>query len=196
MQMEAAVYSLPASLLRQHTFCPRIPFYNEFKRINPGGKPWLTQGVLHHQRQQMLTRRRNLTRYGLSAGKVTYQLRLSSSFLGVHGICDAVIESEGEFYPLEFKLSPARPLRGHYLQLAAYALMLEECQGTRVRYGFILYGDRGHTRRVDIDQWRGGVKSALKAIRANLSVPLLPPSPAIEAQCGQCEYLNFCADRF
>ena len=168
----------------------------EYRGIHPSDRLWQKQGISYQKRQEMLGKRRKLSRFGLENGIVRYQVELASKTLGIHGICDAVIEHNGAYYPVEFKLSSAKPVKGHRLQLTAYALMLEEHYGQSVELGFILYGDRGKTDTVVFNEWQELTKHAIEQVKHSFTSPLLPHSPASEAQCGQCEYLNYCADRF
>lgn len=194
---KAEIDSIPASLIRQHVFCPRIPFYNEVLAINPGNRPWQQQGVEYHQRQAMLVKRRRLHRFGLDKAEIKNNLPLRSLKLGIHGICDALCITGQEICPLEFKLHQTRaPQRGHILQLGAYALMAEEQFRLPCKRMFILYGGRGQTAAIAFnDKIRVSVLRNITEIKNNLYKPLLPASSATVAQCGQCEYLNFCADR-
>jgi len=189
--------SLPASLIRQHVFCPRIPFYNEVLSINPGDRPWQSQGVSYHDRQEMLVKRRRLERFGLFEAVLKTNIALYSEEKALHGICDALLVSEEQVVPLEFKLASGfQPRRGHVLQLAAYGVLAEEQFKKPCEQMFVLYGDRGKMHRVKLDKaLRHDLMQVVQAIRKNLQNPLLPASPATSAQCGQCEYLNFCADR-
>ena len=53
-------------MLRQHCFCPRIPFFQLMRGIQPVGPMWLQQGLNHHVREEMLAKRRKLSRFGIS----------------------------------------------------------------------------------------------------------------------------------
>lgn len=189
-------YSLPISLIRQHCFCPRIPFYVECLGLRVTDRVWQRQGVSHHQRQQMLNKRRLLSRYDLDAGELRHNLLVKHDGLGIHGICDAAIFTPTEIVPLEFKMQSAQPVAAHQLQLLAYGLALGAQYGVTVRRGFILYGERGKTQLVnfseDLQQRLLRIIAEIKAIQQRA---VLPYSSATSAQCGQCEYLNFCADR-
>jgi len=194
--MDTFVYSLPVGMLRQHVFCTRIPFFKEFQGLNPTSQLWQKQGLTYQKRQQMLTHRRKLSRFGLESGKVEFQVELKSKKLGLHGICDAVIFCNELICPIEFKMSSSKPSKGNKLQLVAYALLIEDVFNCEVKYGYILYGDQGNTEQIIIENWREKIQKSINNMRINLSKPILPPSGADEHQCGQCEFLNFCADRF
>lgn len=189
--------SLPISIIRQHAFCPRIPFYNEILGINPSNRLWQKQGLNLHKRQTMLFKRRNLEKFGFKDAYQKHNVSLKSDKYGIHGICDAILFTSDELCPLEFKLESSNNIpKGHVLQLAAYALVAEQQFEKPCYKLFILYGQRGHTMQIDFDEkLKNQVKTTVKQIKQNLQSPLLPHSSASDAQCGQCEYLNFCADR-
>lgn len=183
-------------MLRQHVFCPRIPYIREYRGIEPGTRLWLNQGLDYQGRQEMLNRRRLLLRYGLEEGSLTHNVQLRSEALAIHGICDAVIETSASLAPIEFKMSEDKPGRGQIMQLVAYALMLAESSSKVVDRGYILYGKRGRTLEVVIRQWGDDVLRVIREMKGNFERPLMPCSAASDHQCSQCEYLNFCSDRF
>jgi len=194
--MVTTPFSIPASLIRQHCFCPRIPWYNEVLQLNPGDRPWQRQGVDYHTRLEMLNKRRRLSRYGLDKGTLKHQVSLRHPDVGIHGIADAIIFHDGKLSVLEFKISGSKPTRGQRLQLVAYAIMAENHFSKNCDQGFIVYGERGKTVKIEINQpLRSKTLETIAAIKHNLGKPLLPVSSASSEQCGQCEYFNFCADR-
>src|SRR3989344_8100597 len=96
-------YSLPVHLLRQHVFCPRIPYFIEGLGITPEAPLWVQQGQDYHARQEQLSRDRTLKRFGLEHATRQFRVHLSSTRLGTHGIADALLETATEVYPVEFK---------------------------------------------------------------------------------------------
>lgn len=192
-------FSLPISMLRQHCFCPRIPFFQLMLGMQPTGPLWLHQGTDHHTREEMLTKRRKLSRFGISQQNFRFleNVKLFDADLGLHGICDGVIITDTEVIPLEFKLSETLPPLGARLQLASYAMLLERKEKRPVLRGFVLYGRRGRTLEVAIDSAiRETVLTVADTIREECKKAIAPHTAASEAQCAQCEYQNFCADRF
>lgn len=194
-----ALFNVPVSDLRQYLFCPRIPYFMLMKGLSVTGGAWLKQGLSFHDKAAMLTKRRNLTHYGLPAEGFRFvaDIKLYDEELGLHGICDgAVFTDDGAVFPLEFKLTEGAPAAGAKLQLAAYAMLLEKRENVKISRGFVLMGKRGNTYEVPIDEkMRREVIRVADAIRASLETALLPNTSATEPQCCQCEYANFCADR-
>ena len=189
--------TIPISLLRQYCFCPRIPYFQEVMQLQLTEKPWMKQGVAHHQRQAMLSRRRNLSRFGiLGDARVLSDVYVRSQKLGCHGIADMMLETETSLYLVEFKISELKPVKGHILQVAAYAMAAEEQFEKPVAGVYILYGDRGKTFEVKLSAaLRRQVENMVIRVSLLLNGASMPDSPASAEQCGQCEYLNFCADR-
>lgn len=64
--MDTDSFSVPVSLLRQYAFCPRIPFFYLIRNLHPPFRSWVKQGLGFHEKTQMLAKRRNLSRFGLT----------------------------------------------------------------------------------------------------------------------------------
>ena len=115
-----------------------------------------------------------------------------------HGICDGAIFTENEVIPLEFKLSEVSPPMGARLQLAAYAMLLEYQEKIKYQGDFDAFMARKvHTLEVIVDiKLRAEVLTVANLIRKACKKAIVPHTAATESQCAQCEYQNFCADRF
>lgn len=197
-------YSIPISLLRQYAFCPRIIYFSLLRGIDPASPLWVRQGVDEHDRQAQLNKRRSFARYlSLLQNETEYRVltnvHVRSERLGIHGICDAVIVfDDGSRYVVEFKKKlPNKGNIGALLQLTAYCMALEDEKNCLQKYAFIMYGERGKLHRHEITlEWRQKVENVKRSVDLILEEGLMPDSSATEIQCCQCEYLNFCADRF
>ena len=196
--------SIPISMLRQFYFCPRIVFFSEFKDIQPVYGEWVNKGMDFHTRQEMLIKRRNLENLGIpKRAKLKTEIKLKSTAYNLHGVCDAAfffVDQKGnnKIVPLEFKTSEKISfVTGAELQIAAYAMLLEEQYSCTIDEGFILYGSKGKTYSVKINkEMKNKVKNTTARITSMFEMPIIPDSSATEKQCSQCEYLNFCADRY
>lgn len=191
--------SYPVSMLRQHLFCPRIPYFANVRDIHPTSPMWTAQGTSWHEVQLRLSKRRNLSRFGLDEGFKLSGVNVSvrSERLQLHGICDAVLASDDELCPVELKstYSSAHSLATQ-VQLLAYAVALHEMTGKGVKKAFILFGDRGQVLSVGVTEAAiEKVERICAEMRNNFESCLLPESSASEGKCCQCEYRNFCADR-
>ncbi len=189
-------YSLPISLIRQHCFCPRIPYFQELLKLNPPKPVWVKQGEDLHKGQEKIFKHRTLKRFNLVQAKQEFNVFVSADDLQLHGVVDSLLTSSKEIYPIEFKLSGHRPAKGQILQLTAYAMVAGYQYNLPCRQGFILFENRGKTHPI---VFKLKDKEQVIVIRDhilnNLEKSYLPDSPATPAQCTQCEYLNLCNDR-
>lgn len=197
--MDLNVYSLPISLLRQYCFCPRIPYFYICRSLDSINGIWVKEGIISHKKQEMLLRRRKLKNFGCDQiTEIRYDFSVKSKKLMIHGICDALIYTEKEIIPLEFKTTEHFVLtKGMRLQLCAYSLALEEMLNKHIGRGFILHGSRGRTVEIKITpELRREVFDVIRNIHKLTEECVFPASSACDAQCSQCEFQNFCADRY
>lgn len=190
--------SIPVSLLRQHCFCPRIPFFSLVKGISPTTNQWVSQGKEFHDQMQSLVKRRSLVHFGLEEPyNFKTNVKLKSHKWPMHGICDAVLFSNDGCTPFEFKFyAQPRLSTGTIVQLTAYSMILEELFSTPVTRAFAITGPRQKPIPIEITDKRKHLTLVyLDKIIENGEKGLLPHSCATVNQCSQCEFLNFCADR-
>ena len=189
--------SLPCSILRQFLFCPRIPYFCEVLGIRPPQPLWVKQGVDWHRRQERLSQNRTLSRYGLLCAQRHFQCQLESETLGIHGIADLVLLTDSEVIPVEFKQGSAPLNRGGQIQLTAYGALAEERFKLPFKRSFVLVGDSPKAIAFpDTPDRRADLQTTIARLHQPLDSPLLPESTASLPQCGQCEYLAHCNDRF
>ena len=190
---------LPIYLLRQYVFCPRIPFFilmREQRYVKP---LWVQQGEYSHVRELFLSKRRSLDHFGIK-GRFDWisNYSLSSRQLQLYGICDAVIQNRTnkEMFPIEIKHTIYLG-KNAKIQLCAYMLVLSEMHQQEISKGFLV---SSITRKVIPVQVTTEDKNRVLYIRNQIIQDCirgrLPATSASEAQCSQCEYLNFCADRY
>ncbi len=193
--MKQKSFSVPANLLRQWCYCPRVVYYIELTDIVANYPLWVKQGENFHQLEEKLWQRRNLSRFKLKDGKKFYNLAIRDSLYGFHGVVDMAIETHEFVYPIEFKLSASNKKRGDIMQLTAYAMLLENYFSKPSQYGFLVgAGKLLHTIEISTDR-RQKVLQIVDAIRRMLTRGVKPDSNASIFQCCACEYINFCNDR-
>ena len=187
--------SIPANLIRQWCYCPRVVYYAELTEIPITRPIWVKQGENFHQLEEKLWQRRNLSRFQLTDGKMHYSLAVQNRSLGLHGIVDMAVETDEAVYAVEFKLSASNKKRGDILQLTAYAMMLEQHFSKPSPWGFLVgKGKVLHTVEIDTIR-RQQANTVAGEIRKMLKRGRKPESSATVVQCCACEYVNFCNDR-
>ena len=189
-------FSIPVNLIRQWCYCPRVVYYLELTDFVVKHPAWVKQGSSYHDMEALLWERRNLSRFGLREGIKHYDIAMGNEKLGLHGIADMVIETTNAVYPVEFKLSVGSKKRGDILQLVAYAMLAQAHFQKPCKLSFLV-GKDGSTCCIEIDEDKiHQVSNAVADIKAMLLKGYKPESDASIAQCGICEYVNFCNDRF
>ncbi len=114
--------------------------------------------------------------------------------LGLSGQVDEVVETEHELIPIDYKLT--RQAGHHFkVQLAAYALLLEERFQKPVGRGFIYLIPRRKSLEVPITQsLRSEVKTALSAMKAIVEREQMRAPTTWRQRCADCEFRRFCND--
>ena len=190
------VNKIPVNLIRQWCYCPRVVYYMELNDIVVHRPSWVKQGESFHNKERELWKRRNLSRFNLQEGKVYHNLLLKSEKFFFHGIVDMAIECSDAVYPVEFKLSTKVAKRKDWLQLTAYAMLLEDKFSKPCHFGF-LTGKGNILCKIKIDKKkRQEVLEVVNKINEMLEKGVKPDSSATAVQCCACEYINFCNDRF
>lgn len=184
--------------LKQWAYCPRILYYHH---CLPDVRPTtfkMQSGAEAGQRAEGLEERRSLRAYGLSRGEREFNVPVQSARLGLRGEIDMVISSDergqAELIPVDFKES--RIEGDHFkLQLAAYAVMLEEQRGLPVTTGFLYLIPLRRAEAVPIDKrLRRKVEQAVHEMQAMLGRERMPePTPHL-SRCAVCEFRRFCND--
>ena len=187
--------------LKQHTYCPRIVYYTYCLPLIRPTTYKMQVGIEAHDMAEGLERRRSLRAYGLQRGQRSFDVLLISERLGLSGKVDMVIRvpaengSVVEVIPVEYKHSPGRAGRHLFLQLTAYALMLEEMAEGMVRRGFLYFIPSRQAREVPITpNLRGEVIGQLQAMREMVERERMPEPPRRRAHCVICEFRRFCND--
>lgn len=186
--------------LKQWTYCPRVVYYRYcLPEIRPV-TALMRAGIAGHADESEREERRSLRAYGLVAGERAFDLPLWSSRLGLRGRLDLAIAvpdraSGAEAIVVEYKDSEAVDRPHFRLQLATYALLLEEAWGLPVRRGFLYSIPRRSAAAVAISPaLRRKVTETIAALRATVAGERMPAAPASRRPCVSCEFRRFCND--
>lgn len=198
-QPESTAWYLQVTDLKQYSYCPRIVFY---QTCLPGIRPTtykMAAGIQAQEKVTSLEKRRSLRAYDLIDGERHFNVSLRSERLGLSGQVDLVVESgEGEarrLTPVDFKLSRQKPGRHFHLQLACYALLLEECWGAPVEAGYLYLIPSKESVRVEIThRLRRDVVKQVAEIRRLLLAEEMPAPTSQRGSCVNCEFRRFCND--
>ena len=195
------VASAPAEIeltvtdLKQSAYCPRIPFYRYVLPVERPVTYKMERGKAVQAAVEALERRRGFRAYGVKEGERLFGVWLRSSRLGLSGKLDLLICTPDACYPVDFKDTEGRPRQTPRVQLAAYALLVEEAFKLPVPEGFIYLVPRKEVVAVPIEEAdRAAVRSMLAEIRRGIVREQMPEPTPVRVRCVTCEYQNYCAD--
>lgn len=185
--------------LKQWTYCPRVVFYRYcLPRIRPITYS-MRAGLQAHGEAASREERRSLHAYGLEAGERFFDIALTSERLHLTARIDLVIrtrtEQGEEGIVVDYKLSERQAGNHFKLQLAAYALMVEEAWGIPVRRAFLYHILQRQAEAIPITaSLRQKVETTIAAIHATIAGEVMPMPPTSLGPCVACEFRRFCND--
>ncbi len=181
--------------LLNHLYCARITWWWHVMGVPQRSTPKTKRGTEAHERWTDRETRRRYEGQPLRVRRKQLGLTLTSERLGLRGKLDALIEDDGRLVPWDEKNTerPDAPWPGQRVQMAAYALLLEDAYpGLRVAYGVVDYLLDGSSTVIDIDaRLRMQVMTLLHDVTQLRRTEQLPPrAPA--TRCRDCVYAKIC----
>lgn len=197
--VDGAGWLLRVTDLKQYAYCPRVVYY---EYCLPGLRPSthkMDAGIAAGDRAAGLEERRSLRAYGLTEGDRSFNVTVTSHRLGITGQVDMVIRTAGQngprIVPVDYKLSRRKPGQHFRLQLACYALLLEEAFERPAPEGFLYLIPARRAERVVLDQrLRKRALRSVAQIRALVEQQHMPAPVKQRTRCVDCEFRRFCND--
>ncbi|TMC17534.1 MAG: CRISPR-associated protein Cas4 [Chloroflexi bacterium] len=187
--------------LKQYTCCPRIVFY---RYCLPTIRPLtflMEEGIRRHEEEEDREERRSLRHYQLEEGERYFHVALQSERLGLTARIDLAIVTPSrtalgaEAIVVEYKDSEQKAGAHFKLQLAAYALLLEEAWNIPVKRGFIYSIPQRRAEAVVITPLlRKKVVQTVSHIRHLVQRQEMPDPTSAQGRCATCEFRRFCND--
>ncbi len=195
-------HTFPVTDLKQWAYCPRVFYYQHcLPNIRPETH-LMKAGTAAGQQEEGREERRSLRPYGLTLGERAFNVPVRSDGLGLRGEIDMVItcyqpdtpDNPVEIIPVDYKLSDKAG--AHFkLQLAAYAMLLEEMHGVAVSRGFLYFIELRRAEVILIDKrLRKQVHAAVAAMQQVAYKEAMPPPTTQISKCVSCEFRRFCND--
>ena len=187
--------------LKQYVACPRIVYYRYcLPRVRPI-TGLMEEGIRRHEEEDIREERRSLRNYGLKEGERFPHLALHSTKLGLTGRIDLAIAApsreavNAEGIVVEYKYSEQKTGPHFALQLAAYALLLEEAWNIPVKQGYLYSIPLKRAEHILITpHLRKKVIQTVQQIQHIVDSELMPPPPSTQYRCVTCEFRRFCND--
>lgn len=188
---------IPINLIRQYKFCPRIVYFNLLTNIKPIYPRQVSLGSDYHDLQNEMIKSRKFKKFNIEFEEILYDKYLENVELNICGKVDLAFLCEDEVIPVEFKHIEKKYSYSHILQLVGYGLLLEKEFNKKLTKAFIIYSNNMKFHKIEIlDKHKKDFFEVVKDIEEILKNDIMPNSSADENKCAQCEYLNFCDDRF
>jgi len=180
--------------VRQHTYCPRIPYYRYTMPLERPTTAKMDLGKEEHETTSAKEARRTLKAYGIKEGERRFGVDLHSAALGLRGRIDMIIRTPYETIPVEYKMAAAVGLH-HKYQLTAYAMLAEHTFGGTVSRAFVYLTPAKKAVEVPITAaMREHVRGILAGLRSSVAYERLPRPTPHRKRCVGCEYRRFCGD--
>jgi len=181
--------------IKQYLYCPRVVYFHYVMPVEKKPTYKMEAGKEIHEAIRELEKRRKLKAYGLEKGLRLFDVRLHSPKLGLRGRLDMLIQSEGGWYPVDFKMTEGRPHRNHLYQLGGYALLVEEEYGCVVEQGFVYLIPTKDAVVMHIGtELKREVSQLIQVIREMVNREEMPEVNPSRRRCQDCEYQNYCGD--
>jgi CRISPR-associated exonuclease Cas4 len=186
---------LTATDLKQWAYCKRIPYYQHVTPVEFTRTYKMERGKNIEAAVEAMEKRRGFRRYGLESGGRRFGVWLRSERLGFAGKLDLLIVAGRKAYPVDFKDTEGGVRRNHRVQLAAYALLVEESLGLAAPAAFVYLISSKELVRVEVGvRERAEVLAALEEMRGFIRNERMPEPTGVVARCVACEYRNYCGD--
>lgn len=187
--------------LKQYVACPRIVYYRYcLPRVRPI-TGLMEEGIRRHEEEDAREERRSLRTYSLKEGDRFAHLALRSTKLGLSGRIDLAIATPSRDAPnaegivVEYKYSEKKAGPHFALQLAAYALLLEEAWSIPVKRAYLYSIPLKHAEAIPMTpHLRKKVVQTVQHIQQIVESELMPAPPSTQYRCVTCEFRRFCND--
>ncbi|MCS7136676.1 MAG: CRISPR-associated protein Cas4 [Nitrososphaerota archaeon] len=178
--------------VKRYAYCPRIVFITHVLHHEEVLSEAMKMGLELHEENAI-----SPLIVKLKALRVLRSLELRSEELGLVGKLDyLVVTRMKEYVPVEVKWaesSKGRVKRDHKLQLAAYALLIDENFKTSVKRGYVYYLKDKKVAELPIDQ---GLKNLARKVVKRIHLMILnEEDPGVKmpmSKCIGCGYRAYC----
>ena len=186
---------ITAGELKNWAYCRRIVFYRRHMREASRATFKMREGNAAQELVERLEMRRTLAEYGLTGWQRRFGLWLTAPVVGLAGKPDLILQGEGEASVVDFKLTTGPVGKNHRMQLATYAVLVEEALGLTVRRAFLYRIPDDEVFVVEVGQGeKEAVAAAVQAIGRMDELEMLPEATESVGRCRECEYANYCGD--
>ncbi len=185
---------LTATDLMNYSYCPRIIYYTQVLK-----KPQFTtkKEFKGREKESEFKRNANRTKVVKDYPKLpkVFKVHLVSEKLGLKTILDSIMidKEKNEEYPIQAKYSfkPKKLFKTQRDQLMMEGLLIEECLGYRVPFGFIKFLKSGDLIKVNLEN-KSEVINLFNRISEIIRNEKFPKPTPYGKRCVDCCYKKDC----
>jgi len=170
----------------QYLYCPRKLYFIRVMGLRIT-KPKMDVGRKIHENVAKSLKRRKIE------GEILENVYLESQKYGIKGCVDAIIKRGEEYIPVDVKYSRFKSLFYHWkMQLVAYAVLVEENFGCKVKRAYVYLTEGKDWIEVEITP--GDREALMKIIRKVEEIIREEryPRASKSKKCNYCEVSRFC----
>ena len=191
---DPTVDDITITLIKQHTYCPRVVYY---ETCTPDVRPTtykMEAGSHAHERERQRAARRTLSAYQVPEGERRFDVRMRSAALGLVGIVDEVVVTPDQVIVVDYKMASWMG-DNHLMQLSAYAMLAEETFNLPAVVGYVYLLKTKRFQKMAIEgTFRKSVLETVEKINRIRFMEYMPPSVKQPGKCASCEFRRFCND--
>lgn len=180
---------------RQYAYCNRKLFYLRVVSVKQRATWSMNAGDSAHESEAVLFGKRALDQLGMRAYQRLESFELVAPKLRLRGKMDVLFSNGDSFVPLEYKTFGLKPTPSDRIQMAAYAVMIEETMGRHVDFALWVGENRLKAEKVEIDT---PLRNRFRVMHAEMLSLIdsqrFPEAPKNLNGCLACEFKNFCGD--
>lgn len=187
--------------IKQYVCCPRLVYY---RYCLPDIRPLtytMEVGIEAHRQEEEREVRRSLRTYGIEQAERLFHYPVASQTLALKGKIDLVLvvpswqAIEKELVVVEYKYSEQKAGPHFKMQLAAYALLLEEALQIPARRSFLYSIPLRKAEAIPItSSLRKKVQEITEQIKQVIVGEQMPEMTRTPRRCPTCEFRRFCND--
>jgi CRISPR-associated exonuclease Cas4 len=183
--------------LKQSAYCPRIPYFNRFLGLKTTPTFLMERGASQEKEFDQRQKRHKNYRFGMEQAQRHLHVCVVSERYKLTGIIDLVLEGQNDIIVVDCKGAKRFPGENHYVQIGAYGLLAEERFHKPCRKGFLYYSEGKQWVEITIDDnLRQKVLELIEQVEGVVNRGIFPEAALQIAKCRNCEFLNFCGDRW
>lgn len=178
--------------VKHYAYCPMIVFFTHVLHLQERVTEAMIYGVESHDESVIAP-----IATSLKASKIIRGLELISDKLKLRGKLDyLVVTKYGELIPVEVKWAEPEggaAKRDHKLQLASYALMVEEAFGKSVKRAVVYYTRARKLTYIPMDEsLKKHVRYILASMERIASKEEVPRPMVKPSRCINCGFKHYC----